>query len=1152
MPRISVVVPIYNVERYLEPCLESIATQTFGDLEVVMVDDGSTDGSAAIAEAFVARDPRFRLLAQPNAGLSAARNTGIDAATGEFLAFVDSDDMLKPQAYELLLGSLDKTGSDFASGNAVRFTGAGEKPARFLAQAFAETQLRTHITKNHRLLADRTAWNKLWRRSFWDEHGLRFPEGRIYEDIPVTLPLHFAADAVDIISEPVYRYRIREGVDRSITQRRAEVRALRDRLAAVEEVVAFLRRNGPRRALRWYYRSVVQQDLRYFLNVIDEGDEEYQTLFMERVNAFLDGAPRNVFGRMAAIERLKWHLVRRRMLPELLEIRRFQREELSDTPPVLIRGRWYADHPYRTDPALKIPQRLFRVDKELQFSAEFEAVRWDGKRLALEGWAFIGGVGAPKRNAQHVTITALRPGRLRRVRLRTAVLRVRARAVHRPDLPGLTGARLCDVSWAGFTARLNPRRLRRPGTWDLYVTTRVGRVHRRLARFPLDGARPLRAIELPRTGDRAVWFTPAPTGELRLQVRSTWATIRGHERAGDALELTGDVRGAAPKELELRREDGRGAKRAHPLELDGGRFRARVALDALTAGPAPADDPVAWSLHLTGGGPRVRVALGDDAGEAEWRSGERELALSRTAAGDAVLLARSPRATVREAAWSDDGVLELRGATRVAGAAQELVLRESSTLRRHAFPLELDGDDGFSVRVPAARVPSLAGELPLAEGTWELFTRARDGKRVPVMLDAALHSRLPAETVVALKPFSLAMTPDGRAVLGVRRDLANEERGRFQTRRLRDAVYGGGQTEPLREAVVYASFRGRQYSDSPRAIHEELVRRGAPLEHLWTVLDGQCRVPDTATALRAGSREQWEAMARARYIVVNDHFPEWFVRRPDQTCLQTWHGTPLKRLGFDVSEAFGRTRRFERQWEEQVGNWQYVLSPNRFTTPILRRAYAVEGEMLEAGYPRNDVLARANGGAELRRRLGIPEGVRVVLYAPTYRDQVRDDRGRYRLDPQLDLERLRAAAGPDTIVLYRKHHYVVDPVPVTADGFVRDVSDFPDGTELMLAADVLLTDYSSMMFDFANTGRPMLFFTYDLERYEEEIRGFYFDFEATAPGPLLATTDEVGEALRDLDAVAARYADRYRAFADTYCELDDGRAAARVVDRIFG
>jgi len=125
-------------------------------------------------------------------------------------------------------------------------------------------------------------------------------------------------------------------------------------------------------------------------------------------------------------------------------------------------------------------------------------------------------------------------------------------------------------------------------------------------------------------------------------------------------------------------------------------------------------------------------------------------------------------------------------------------------------------------------------------------------------------------------------------------------------------------------------------------------------------------------------------------------------------------------------------------------------------------------------------------------------------------------------------------------------------VPATADGFVRDVSDFPDGTELMVAADVLVTDYSSMMFDFANTGRPMLFFTYDLAAYQEEIRGFYFDFAAQAPGPLLATSEALAEALADVDAVSAAHAERYRAFAAAFCELDDGRAAARVVDAIFG
>jgi CDP-glycerol glycerophosphotransferase len=202
-PRISVIVPVYNVERYLPPCLESLAAQTFGDLEVVMVDDGSTDGSAALAREFARRDPRFRLLQQANGGLSKARNTGIEAAAGEFIAFADSDDVVPPRAYELLIGALDKTGSDFASGNVHRLTTAGTSQARFLARTFARTRLKTHVTRDRSLLADRTAWNKLFRRSFWQAHGWRFPEGRYNEDIPVILRAHFAARSVDVLEDPV-------------------------------------------------------------------------------------------------------------------------------------------------------------------------------------------------------------------------------------------------------------------------------------------------------------------------------------------------------------------------------------------------------------------------------------------------------------------------------------------------------------------------------------------------------------------------------------------------------------------------------------------------------------------------------------------------------------------------------------------------------------------------------------------------------------------------------------------------------------------------------------------------------------------------------------------------------------------------------------
>src|SRR3954471_21747388 len=240
MPRISVVVPIYNVEPYLEECLGSLAGQTFRDMEVVMVDDGSKDNSPAIAERFAARDGRFKLVTQPNGGLGKARNTGVAAASGELLAFVDSDDYLAPNAYELLLGALDETGSDFATGNVRRLQSQGARQVAFLAQAFAKTRLATHVTEYRPLIADRLAANKLFRRSFWDQQGRTFPEGVLNEDIPVILPAHFAARSVDVISDPIYYWRIRDGEQLSITQRRLEPRALRDRLAAMEQVVDWL------------------------------------------------------------------------------------------------------------------------------------------------------------------------------------------------------------------------------------------------------------------------------------------------------------------------------------------------------------------------------------------------------------------------------------------------------------------------------------------------------------------------------------------------------------------------------------------------------------------------------------------------------------------------------------------------------------------------------------------------------------------------------------------------------------------------------------------------------------------------------------------------------------------------------------------------
>src|SRR5579875_3460013 len=206
-PRISVVVPFYNNEAELGDCLGSIAAQTLTDLEVIMVDDGSTDGSTAIAQSFADADPRFRLTRGGSPGRS--RNRGVEQATGEFLAFVDGDDMLPSHAYERMLHTLEQSGSDFVSGGVERIGPAGITPSALHSQAVKGRRIGTHISRSPELFYDVSVWNKLFRKSFWDSAQMTIPEGMLWEDLQAMARAHVLARAVDVIPEPIYYWRER-------------------------------------------------------------------------------------------------------------------------------------------------------------------------------------------------------------------------------------------------------------------------------------------------------------------------------------------------------------------------------------------------------------------------------------------------------------------------------------------------------------------------------------------------------------------------------------------------------------------------------------------------------------------------------------------------------------------------------------------------------------------------------------------------------------------------------------------------------------------------------------------------------------------------------------------------------------------------------
>jgi CDP-glycerol glycerophosphotransferase len=347
---------------------------------------------------------------------------------------------------------------------------------------------------------------------------------------------------------------------------------------------------------------------------------------------------------------------------------------------------------------------------------------------------------------------------------------------------------------------------------------------------------------------------------------------------------------------------------------------------------------------------------------------------------------------------------------------------------------------------------------------------------------------------------------------------------------------------------VYNSFLG-QYSDSPRAIYERLLGVDGDHSHVWLVGEGhEHAFPVEANTVTVGSRDGVAVLEAADVVVSNVCLELAWTKRPETVYLQTWHGTPLKRIHYDAPSVGPDD---EQRLGMDVARWDCLLSPNRPSTERLRSAFRFGGRVVETGYPRNDMLLAGDRDlrrAAVRAQLGLDEDTRAVLYAPTWRD---DERGAQDAKLGLDVESFATGMGDGCSLLVRTHYYMAGRTSLQQRPGVLDVSYYPDIRDLYLAADVMVTDYSSVMFDFAITGKPMVFYTYDFAHYRDSVRGFYFDFLAEAPGPVVESMAALLDALSRLDAVRDEYRDRYGRFRERYCHLEDGQATDRAIELVL-
>lgn len=445
---------------------------------------------------------------------------------------------------------------------------------------------------------------------------------------------------------------------------------------------------------------------------------------------------------------------------------------------------------------------------------------------------------------------------------------------------------------------------------------------------------------------------------------------------------------------------------------------------------------------------------------------------------------------------------------------REYFARMSATYRRHRT-----GDEPM----PAGRVARVRAELVERDGyrAFELLEQSLAGRR-ELRSRRAAASRLRARTAARAR---------------------NLELRRYYRRRL---------TEPIDpQLAVFAAYWYRGYACNPRAIYEKARELVPDMRGVWVVKrDAVGDLPPGVDHVVAGTRAYYDLIARAGSFVNNVNFPDHLVKREGTVHVMTHHGTPLKQMGLDLRHhpVTGSRMNFPALLR-RCERWDYSVSSNVFSTLVWERVYPTRYESLEVGYPRNDVLATA-GAAEVRQareRLGIAPDQVAVLYAPTHREYQEG------YVPVLDLAAAAQGLGPDHVLLARLHYfYGADPLlrDLQRAGRVRDVAAHPSVEELCLAADVLVTDYSSLMFDYAVLDRPIVIHAPDWEVYRA-IRGTYFDLMVEAPGVVTRTVQELVEAfssraVSDDDARRARAAFRAR-----FCSLEDGQAAERVVRRVW-
>lgn len=362
---------------------------------------------------------------------------------------------------------------------------------------------------------------------------------------------------------------------------------------------------------------------------------------------------------------------------------------------------------------------------------------------------------------------------------------------------------------------------------------------------------------------------------------------------------------------------------------------------------------------------------------------------------------------------------------------------------------------------------------------------------------------------------------------------------------------------------IFESQYGGRFDDNPKAVYDYLKKENNPKDKLfWSIRYRDRKVVgnEKVKVLYRFSIRWLYYMARANFWIVNARMPKWLDKRKETKYVQTWHGTPLKKLALDM-DTYGmpgsNLENYKKNFLAETQKWDYLVAPNQYSEDIFKSCFAFDKKFIDSGYPRNDVLYDKNNSEDIRKlkeKFGLPLDKKIILYAPTWRDDYYISKGKYKFKIPFNIDMLNSILNDQAVFIFRAHYLVAESLDGIADGKKTfNFSENEDISELYLVSDLLITDYSSVFFDYANLKRPMLFYAYDYEHYRDDLRGFYFDLEQDAPGPFItrekAFYDELERYIRH--GKSLKYQKKLDEFYEIYCRWENGKSTNKLLEKII-